>query len=68
MIPQRERSNSSATSRMCCSTTSISSRTPGDSRAPGRVTIANVSYIAGLNERAELAGLLERAGAAAVSG
>jgi hypothetical protein len=27
----------------------MSSRTPGDSRAPRRVTTANVSYSAGLN-------------------
>ena len=40
---QRERSNSSATARMCASTSASSSRTPGESRAPGRVMIANVS-------------------------
>ncbi len=40
---QRRRSNSSATPRMCVSSSPISSRTAGDRRAPGRVTIANVS-------------------------
>jgi 4-aminobutyrate aminotransferase-like enzyme len=40
---QRERSNSSATARMCSSASRRSSRAPVDSRAPGRVTIAKVS-------------------------
>ena len=40
---QRDRSSRSATARMCASRSASSSRTPGESRAPARVMIANVS-------------------------
>ena len=43
-----ERSNSSATACMCVSSAASSSRVPGDSRAAGRVTIANVLKSVGL--------------------
>ena len=40
---QRDRSNASATARMCASRSVRSSRTPGESRVPGRVMMAKVS-------------------------